>query len=62
MDYINSDDETNQLFPETDTLYDFFGQEEMWEVPQETTDHHIKHFSHNTTDEDYIDQWFNRHK
>jgi len=61
MDHLNSANETDQLFAETDTLYDFFEQEELWESLHQTSDHPIKRFINKITDEDHQIHWPNRH-
>ena len=52
MDYINSEMETDQLFAETETLYDFFELEDEWEASRQPNDHPFRRFLHRITDED----------
>ena len=53
MDHLNSGTETDRLFAETDTLYDFFELEELWEANHQEGEHSLKRFIHKITDDDY---------
>lgn len=55
MDHINSEMEIDQLFAETDTLYDFFELEETWEAMHQSDKHAFKHFLDRLTKEDNSD-------
>lgn len=54
MDEINSALENDQLFAETNTIYDFYELEEEWEDARRRDDHPFMRYVHKMTDEEHI--------
>lgn len=52
MDYTNSEMEVDQLYAETETLYDFFELEEEWEALHQPDNHPFNRFLQRNRDED----------
>jgi hypothetical protein len=62
MDNINSEQENNKIFAETNTLYDFYELEEKWEAARHADSHPFLRYIHKVTDENHINKKSNKHK
>lgn len=62
MDDVNSAMQNDQVFSETNTLYDVFEKEEEWETAKKNDEHPVMHYLHKITDEEHINKRSKKHK